>query len=56
VQTVHDYTAHTLDSPGDTRQPSFGLSEGEVRGRGLNESCEKRSEGEAGYLIDPREP
>jgi hypothetical protein len=45
----------TLESAGDTFQTSFGLPEGDVRGLGLNESCEKRSEGEVGYFTDPRE-
>jgi|LauGreDrversion4_2_1035121.scaffolds.fasta_scaffold1455828_1 hypothetical protein len=45
----------TLESAGDTFQTSFGLPDGDVRGLGLKESCEKRSEGEVGYLIDPRE-
>ena len=46
---------HTLASPGETLQPSFGLPVGDIRGFGLYEPCEKRSGGDAGTFIDPSE-
>ncbi len=54
-KATHDTTANTFDPLGDTLQLSCGLPEGDNRGLGLKESCEKRSEGEAGYFIEPIE-